>query len=139
VLLDTSAAVALCAQDHPNHAAVIRRIGNRSVGLAGHAWFETFSVLTRLPPPQRRSAADVLTLLRTNFPATVFPSREAQTAFTEELDHLGIAGGAIYDGLVALAARAAGLALLSGDRRAAATYAAMNVEVSFVASTEPGP
>ena len=63
VLLDTSAAVALCTADHVAHLEVISAIGDRESGLAGHAWFETFSVLTRLPAPQRRSAGQVLDLL----------------------------------------------------------------------------
>jgi len=37
------------------------------LGLAGHAWFETYSVLTRLPPGARRSPGDVLILLETTF------------------------------------------------------------------------
>lgn len=132
ILLDTSAAIAVCSQDHPAHSAVIDAIGNSRVGLAGHAWFETFSVLTRLPPPQRRSAHDVLTLLRENFPATIFLTNDAQRSFTAELDALAISGGAIYDALVALAARAAELPLLSRDRRAASTYTSMAIDVSFV-------
>lgn len=132
VLLDTSAAVAVCSQDHPAHTAVIEAIGSSQVGLAGHAWFETFSVLTRLPPPQRRSANDVLTLLRENFPVSVFLRDDQQRSFTDGLDALAISGGAIYDALVALAAREAGLPLLSRDRRAASTYASMAVDVSFI-------
>lgn len=132
ILLDTSAAVALCAVDHPGHDAVVKAVGETRIGLAGHAWFETFSVLTRLPPPHRRSPADVLVILRENFPATVFLSVETQRAFTKELASLPIAGGSIYDGLVALSARSANLPLLSRDRRAASTYAAMGVESIFV-------
>jgi len=124
--------VALCTQDHSAHNAALEAVGEQIVGLAGHAWFETFSVLTRLPPPQRRSTADVVTLLRENFPATVFLTETTQRMFTEELDSMLVAGGAIYDGLVALAARTAGLPLLSRDRRAASTYASMNVDVSYI-------
>jgi predicted nucleic acid-binding protein len=41
----------------------------------------------------------------------------------------GIAGGAVYDGLVALAARAAGIALLTRDARALETYRVLAVPV----------
>jgi predicted nucleic acid-binding protein len=132
VLLDTSVAVALCVADHLGHEAVMDAVGNRETGLAGHAWFETFSVLTRLPPPQRRQPDEVLTMLTRNFPATVFPDAEAHYALTDELATLPIAGGAIYDALVALAARSARLPLLTRDRRAAATYAHLGVAVEFV-------
>ncbi len=136
MLLDTSAAVALCVSDHVGHRAVVEAIGDREAGLAGHAWFETFSVLTRLPPPQRRRADEVITMLTTNFPASVFPDSVVQRAFVDELPRLQIAGGAIYDALVVLAARSADLPLLSSDRRASATYAQFAVEVEFVAQPE---
>jgi uncharacterized protein with PIN domain len=48
-LLDTSAAIALVVEDHEAHAATFAALKDRRVGLAGHAWFETYSVLTRLP------------------------------------------------------------------------------------------
>jgi hypothetical protein len=47
-LIDTSVAVALAAAGHEaDHG---KAVGGRRCGLAGHAAFETFSVLTR--PPQ---------------------------------------------------------------------------------------
>jgi toxin FitB len=133
VLLDTSVAVALCVEGHIGHRTVVDAIGSRRVGLAGHAWFETFSVLTRLPAPQRRASRDVLRLLRDNFPETVFVTDADQVAFTLELETTTISGGAIYDALVALAARSARRVLLTSDQRAAATYAALGVNVEFVA------
>jgi predicted nucleic acid-binding protein len=48
--------------------------------------------------------------------------RDAQADAPDELSALGIAGGAVYDGLIALTARAAGAELVSLDRRAAETY-----------------
>ena len=42
VLADTSVAVAVVVEDHKHHAATLRAIGNRGLGLAGHAAFETF-------------------------------------------------------------------------------------------------
>lgn len=46
---------------------------------------------------------------------------------------LGIAGGATYDALVALAARASDLPLATRDQRAASTYAAIGVTVDVIA------
>ena len=54
LLVDTSVAVALTVADHEHHVATFEALGDRRLGLAGHAAFETFSVLTRLPP--RRAA-----------------------------------------------------------------------------------
>jgi uncharacterized protein with PIN domain len=55
VLIDTSVAVALAVAGHEHHQATRKAIGDRSCGLSGHAAFETFSVLTRLQPPHRRT------------------------------------------------------------------------------------
>ncbi len=55
LLVDTSIAVALTVADHEHHETTLRALGTRRLGLAGHAAFETFSVLTRLPPPARRT------------------------------------------------------------------------------------
>ena len=63
LLVDTSVAVALTVADHEDHEATIAAVGGRRLGLSGHAVFETFSVLTRLPTPARRSAAVVTGLL----------------------------------------------------------------------------
>jgi len=49
VLLDTSAAIALIVEDHEAHSVTLNAVGGRRLGLSGHAWFETYSVLTRLP------------------------------------------------------------------------------------------
>ena len=132
VLLDTSVAVAVCTEDHAAHQRGIDAIGDRRVGLAGHAWFETFSVLTRLPPPQRRAPSDVCTLLRTNFPASSFLTDTAQRAFIDELTSLSIAGGAIYDALVGLAARVASQTLLTRDQRALSTYQALGIDIELL-------
>src|SRR5450759_2068821 len=80
LLLDTSAAVALVVEDHEAHAATLEALRGRRLGLAGHAWFETYSVLTRLPAPLRRSPADAGRLLARNFPATAFLGEAASAA-----------------------------------------------------------
>ncbi len=47
---------------------------------------------------------------------------------------LDISGGAVYDALVALAAREAGATLVTRDRRAASTYAALQAGFELVAT-----
>lgn len=49
LLVDTSLAVALSVRDHEAHNAALAAVTGQRIGLAGHAAFETFSVLTRLP------------------------------------------------------------------------------------------
>lgn len=136
-LLDTSAAIALVVEDHEAHAATIEALRGRRLGLAGHAWFETYSVLTRLPGPQRRSPTDTLAVLAHNFPATVYLEAAAAAALGAEIARLGIAGGAVYDALIGAAARQHGRPLVSADLRALAVYEALGVPVEIL-RPEPG-
>jgi predicted nucleic acid-binding protein len=130
VLVDTSVAVPLVVADHVHHPAVVDALGNRRLGLAGHAAFETFSILTRLPPPARRSPAAVARLIAHNFPATRFLSGSAAAELLAGLGTLDIAGGAVYDALVGAAAVEHGLTLMTRDRRAVDIY--RRLDVGFV-------
>jgi len=129
LLLDTSAAVAFVIEGHEAHPAVVDAIRGRRLGLAGHAWFETYSVLTRLPGRLRRSPADVIRLLTRNFPASAFLGEAHATKLGGELAALGISGGAVSDALVAAAARQHQLPLLTGDARARMTYERLGIEI----------
>jgi predicted nucleic acid-binding protein len=132
VLADTSVAVAIVVEDHEHHASTLRAVGRRGVGLAGHAAFETFSVLTRLPPPIRRSPDAVVRLMRVNFAENSYLSASAAEALLPRLAALGIAGGSVYDALVGAAAAESGLTLLTRDRRALLVYRALDVKVEMI-------
>ena len=132
LLVDTSVAVALVVADHENHEATHQAIGARRLGLAGHAAFETFSVLTRLPPPARRSPAVVAQLLAENFPASRFLSASSAQQLLVDLAPTGVAGGSVYDALVAATAREHGLVLATSDQRALDTYRALKIQIQFV-------
>lgn len=131
VLVDTSVAVALVVADHDAHVDVVRRLRGSRLGLSGHAWFETFSVLTRLPAPLRRPPAEVSRLLGHEFPATRFLSY-ATKVVAGRLAGLGIGGGSVYDALVAAVAVEADLPLLSRDRRAADVYSALGADYELL-------
>jgi predicted nucleic acid-binding protein len=132
ILVDTSVAVALVVADHDHHQSTARAIGHRSVGLAGHSAFETFSVLTRMPPPYRRTPGAVSRLLTANFPHSLFLSAQGTATLLGRLASLGIAGGAVYDALVAAAAAEHGITLATRDRRAAETYRALDVDFELI-------
>jgi predicted nucleic acid-binding protein len=132
VLADTSVAIALVVEDHEHHASTVRALGRRGVGLAGHAAFETFSVLTRLPPPARRSPEAVVRLMKANFPENRYLAVSAAEALLPRLASLGIAGGSVYDALVGTVAVESGLTLLTRDRRALALYRALDVKVEMI-------
>lgn len=132
VLVDTSVAVALSVADHEYHSTVVDALDGQQLGLSGHAAFETFSVLTRLPPPARRPPAIVARLVRENFPATRFLSVDATSALLERFAGGEIAGGSVYDALVGAAAVEHGMTLVTLDRRALETYRVLGVEVDLL-------
>jgi predicted nucleic acid-binding protein len=133
LLVDTSVAVALVLVDHEQHERTVDAIGDRRVGLSGHAAFETFSVLTRLPPPLRRTPAAVGQILSRNFPASRFLDATRALDLLDRLSQLGIAGGAVYDGLIGAVAVQHELRLATRDRRAIGTYRALDVDVEVMA------
>lgn len=132
VLCDTSVAIALVVEGHDHHATTMQALDGRVLGLAGHAWFETYSVLTRLPAPSRRAPSEVAEILMHNFPDTRFLDAEKTAAVVAQLPGVEIAGGAVYDALVAAAAAAHGLALATRDRRAMDTYLAMGTAIELL-------
>lgn len=129
LLVDTSVAVALVVADHEHHRAVTSSLVGTRLGLAGHAAFETYSVLTRLPAPLRRTSAAASRLLSENFAASRFLDAATAAELLDRLPTLGIAGGAVYDALVGATATLHGLRLVSRDRRAIDTYRALEVDV----------
>ena len=132
LLIDTSVAVALSVVGHEAMEAAERVVADRRLGLAGHAAFETLSVLTRLPPPARRTTATVARLLAASFPFTRFLSSAQAEELFIRLPGLGISGGAVYDALVGAAAVEHGVPLLTRDQRALRTYRALDVEVVLI-------
>jgi predicted nucleic acid-binding protein len=128
-LVDTSVAVPLVVVDHEAHPATLEQLEGRVLGLAGHAWFEAHSVLTRLPGPARRRPLQVAQLLVHNFPGTRFLSGSDHRWLAARLAELDVAGGGVYDGLVAAVARRHELPLVTRDRRALPVYRAFEVQV----------
>ncbi len=127
LFVDTSVAVALAVADHHHHEWASEAVSGHRLGLAGHAAFETYSVLTRLPAPARRDPVTVRRLLDASFPATRFLPDDAAAVLLAELPALSIAGGAVYDALVGATARHHGAPLITRDRRAIPTYRALEV------------
>lgn len=132
LLLDTSCAIALVQPNHTKHQVVRESLRGRALGLSGHAEFETYSVLTRLPAPQRLTPASALRLIQHNFPQTRHLPVARAAKVLEELVALNLAGGSTYDALVGLAARHHDLPLASTDLRAASTYGGLGVQVVFL-------
>ena len=71
-------------------------------------------------------------LLNARFPSPLVLGSSRTRKLPDTLSRLGIAGGAVYDALVALAAKEHGAALATRDARARGTYDAVGVEVIVV-------
>ncbi|HSO97435.1 MAG TPA: type II toxin-antitoxin system VapC family toxin [Solirubrobacteraceae bacterium] len=131
-LVDTSVAVALSVADHEHHERTAERLTGRKLGLAGHAAFETFSALTRLPPPARRHPVTVARLIETNFPHTRHLDPAVASRLFAQLAPAGIAGGAVYDALVGATAQQHDLTLITRDGRASRVYRALGVRFETI-------
>lgn len=132
VLIDTSAAIALIVEDHDAHNVTLATLSDSRLGLAGHAWFETYSILTRLPAGLRRTPTDALRLLQHNFPETRFLGEVAANDLGAELASLAVSGGSVYDALVAAAARQHNRPLVTRDGRARPVYEALGTETELI-------
>lgn len=130
--VDTSVAVAAVAGWHEAHERA-RRAASAAV-IPAHARLETYSVLTRLPPPHRLGADVAAELVSRWFPAdeTLAPSARLTRGVVERCAGLGLSGGAVYDAFVALTAAEAGETLLTRDERAARTYEAVGVTYALL-------
>lgn len=130
--VDTSVSVAALDAGHAAHAACRAVVVRHRPALAGHAAFETYSVLTRMPgqvvvdPP---TATDVIRRL---FPDACWLEGDAASTLLERCGVVGISGGAVYDALVAEAARVNHRRLLTRDQRARRTYDLIGVDYELV-------
>lgn len=130
--VDTSVAVPLLVRTHTAHAAARRWQAGREVALSGHAVAETYSVLTRLPGDIRLAPADAARLIRERFASPLLLGSDTTGRLPDFLAQLEIAGGAVYDALVALAAAEHEAGLATRDGRAKDTYEKVGVHVIVV-------
>jgi predicted nucleic acid-binding protein len=127
IAVDTSVVVAAFASWHEGHASALSALARRP-RLPAHVALESFSVLTRLPPPHRARAGVVSDFLAAAFPGVplALPAK-AHLDLVTAVARSGFAGGAIYDALVGATAKRAGATLLTRDRRALTVYEALGV------------
>lgn len=131
--VDTSVAVPLVVQTHVAHELVVEWWGGRRVALSGHAVAETYSVLTRLPGDIRLAPEDAVRIITERFAPPLVLDTATSAALPEILAGLGVAGGAVYDAMIALAAVEHKCTLATRDQRAKATYELVGVAVEIIA------
>ncbi len=129
---DTSVLVAAFASWHPGHAVATSAL-TAAVGLPEHVVIETYSVLTRLPPPHRVSPSIAARWLDERFSATLLrPAPDTVASLPSLVATLDIKGGSVYDALIGLTVRDAGADLLTRDERAARTYDRLDVAYTLL-------
>lgn len=129
---DTSLVVAAFASWHQQHEPA-RALLDKGLHLIEHCALETYSVLTRLPPPHRCSGEVVRDFIRARFaPPLLCLDADAYREFVLELPTHGITGGAAYDALIAATAAACRMELVSCDQRAVGIYEAYGVRATLL-------
>ncbi|MEO1145234.1 MAG: PIN domain-containing protein [Cyanobacteria bacterium J06638_22] len=111
VLFDTTVLVAGTLTQHPNHEPCfveLQRVfsGQHQGYLSTHSLAETYSVLTRLPIQPRISPANaesIIQRLLQYLEPVALTSKNYQAAIAQ-MTTLNLAGGAIFDALIAQAA-----------------------------------
>jgi predicted nucleic acid-binding protein len=130
---DTSVVVAAFASWHEHHTKA-RALLDAGLRLIEHCALETYSVLTRLPPPHRCPGSVVRDFLKMRFvePYLRLDGRDYK-GFVLALPEHDVSGGAAYDALVAATAAAHSAELVTCDRRAASVYESYGVQAMFLA------
>jgi len=106
--------------------------GGQEIALSGHALAETYSVLTRLPDDLRLTPADAARLIDERFAPPLLLGVKVARRLPAVLSKAGVAGGAVYDALVGLAAVEHNCRLATRDTRAKATYEAVGADVLLI-------
>lgn len=132
-VVDTSVVVgALTLADASARAECEKALRSSPAPIA-HVFLETYSVLTRIPAPLRMTGIQAGTFLTQAFPKsplTIGPDENRE--FLDRLLREHIIGGSTYDALIAFTSVKHGAQLITRDRRAAATYAAMGASITFI-------
>ena len=127
--VDSSVVIAAFATWHEHHAIARKAMASRP-RLIAHAAVESYSVLTRLPPPHRVHPSIAHAFITERFPEPFLTLSE--TGYQELLATVAagqIIGGPAYDALIAFTAAEHQATLLSLDQRAAATYQTIGAAV----------
>jgi hypothetical protein len=119
---------------HAQHDGAARALVSVDA-LPAHVIVEAYAVLTRLPSGLAVAASDAAGVLSRRFEGS--PLRlggAAHGAVLETLAAAGVRGGATYDGVVALEAKAHGRTLLTLDERAQETYGRLGAAFTVIAA-----
>jgi toxin FitB len=118
---------------HEQHEAAAEGL-EAVLALPAHVMLESYSVLTRLPGGLAVPAAVAAEVLAERFPDPPLRLSDRERAVLPvTLARAGVAGGASYDGLVALESLAHGRELLTLDSRAQDAYRRLGAGYTVIA------
>jgi predicted nucleic acid-binding protein len=132
--VDSSVVIAAFASWHEHHSIARKAMAARP-RLIAHAAIESYSVLTRLPPPHRASPDIVHAFITERFTEPFLALSES--GYQELLATVAagqIMGGPAYDALIAVTAAEHDATLMSLDQRAAVTYETVGARVEQLLS-----
>jgi predicted nucleic acid-binding protein len=117
VLLDTSILVAALVRSHPRHGVALPWLARAKAGaleliVAAHTLAELQAILTTLPLRPRISPETAVRLRDENLPLSteiVALDADSYREVVNRMAALGLAGGIVYDALIARAAEIAGV------------------------------
>ena len=119
VLVDTSVFVSGMLSDHGQHAQTQPWLAKARAGafeavVSGHSLAELYAVLTRLPRTPRISSAEAFQLIQQNLASYTVVSLSAPDYWKliQDLAQAGVAGGTVYDAVIARAVELANVDVL---------------------------
>lgn len=129
---DTSIVIAALSEWHPSNAAARARLAELA-WLPAHVLAESVSVLSRLPHGRAVPVSDAVGLVRALAGGRVrqLPGERYLLALGA-LGTAGFGGAAVYDAIIGATAREHDATLLTLDRLAQRTYAAVGARFEFV-------
>jgi predicted nucleic acid-binding protein len=133
IVADSSVVIPAALPWHEHHAVAISSLQGQKTQLLAPVLMETYSVLTRLPPPQRLAPELALRYLREKFefPPLMLPPESYERLLTLTTKER-IVGGAVYDALIGTVAREFESTLLTLDRRATPIYEIVGVDYRVI-------
>ena len=130
--LDTSVLIPALHNRHASHQAYVRQIATADTLMQPVA-LEAIAEISRRPHGLAGSAQQVWPALQDTFPGPVVTlSAPEFMSACDEVTSAGVRGGAMYEALIGMCARAHKLTLVTRDRRAIATYAAVGVAYEYL-------
>ena len=132
-VVDSSVVIASLVHADQGVRAACRAHVDASPLAIGHVLSESYARITALPGCHRLAPAIARQVLQDMFPEPPLTlSSPGYLRVIELVASLGVPGGAIFDCVIAEAAREHGAALVSLDRRASKNYAAVGVDFTIL-------